>query len=77
MASSKKLLSCGFLLDVLCSYRKDAKFAIMGRCLKCPHYVRFMREMDEEDARETAEIEDIRRNPEKYGYSKGDSIGLG
>jgi hypothetical protein len=33
--------------------------------------------MDEEDARETAEIEDIRRNPEKYGYSKGDSVGLG
>jgi len=61
MASSKKLLSCGFLLDVLCSYRKDAKFAIMGRCLKCPHYVRFMREMDEEDERVMDEIDKQRR----------------
>ncbi len=49
----------------------------MGRCARCRHYRTFLREMDEEDARETAEIEDIRRNPEKYGYSRGDSVGLG
>jgi hypothetical protein len=42
----------------------------MNRCLRCPHYKRFEREMDEEDARESAEIEDIWKNPEKYGYSR-------
>jgi hypothetical protein len=46
---ASKPLSCLFLLDVLCSYRKTEQFAIMVRCLKCEHYVRFMREMDEED----------------------------
>jgi hypothetical protein len=30
-----------------------------------------MREMDDEDAREGAEIEGIWKNPEKYGYSRG------
>lgn len=44
-----QLLSCVFLTDVLCSYRKSEKFGVMGRCLKCEHYVRFIREMDEED----------------------------
>jgi len=76
-SAKKKLLSCVFSSYVPCSFRKNEKFGILNRCLRCPNYRKFVREMDEEDARETAEIEDIRRNPEKYGYSKGDSVGLG
>jgi len=66
MAPSKKLLSCAFLLDVFCSYRKDAKFGIMARCFKCPHYVRFIREMDKEDEEMDKEVADAFANPEKY-----------
>ena len=76
-SARKKLFSCVFSSHASCSFRKSEKFGIMNRCLRCGHHRNSLREMDEEDARETAEIEDIRRNPEKYGYSKGDSIGLG
>jgi len=38
----------------------------MDRCLKCPHYARFEREMNEEDQKAMDEIEKIR----KYGYPK-------
>jgi len=69
-SAKKKLLSCVFSSHVSCSFRKSEKFGIMNRCLRCPHYKRFEREMDEEDARESAEIEDIWKNPEKYGYSR-------
>jgi hypothetical protein len=61
VASSEKLLSCLFLLDVLCSYRKDAKLVVMARCFKCKEYVRFMAEMDEEDKQIMARIERIHR----------------
>ncbi len=77
LSARRKFLSCLFSSHVPCSFRKSEKFGIMSRCLRCRHHTNFMREMDEEDARETAEIEDIWRNPEKYGYSKGDSVGLG
>lgn len=60
-SSSEKLLSCVFLPDVLCSYRKDAKVGIMARCWKCPHFVRFEREMDEEDEKMMDEIDEIHR----------------
>ena len=56
-----KVLSCVFLDDVLCSYRKSEKFTVMGRCLKCRYYERFMREMAEEDAKVMDEIDEIRR----------------
>jgi len=62
----RKLLSCMFLDDVLCSFRKSEKSAIMNRCWKCPHFKRFKREMDEEDEKVMAEIDRIR----KYGYPK-------
>jgi len=76
LSARRKFLSCLFSSHVPCSFRKSEKFGIMSRCLRCRHHTNFLREMDEEDERETAEIEDIRRNPEKYGYSKGDSVGL-
>ena len=46
-----KLLSCIFLTDLLCSFRKTDDFRPMQRCFSCKHYLRFMREMEEEDAR--------------------------
>ena len=61
-----KILSCLFLLDVLCSYRKTEKFGVMDRCLKCRHYMTFLREMDEEDEKVMDEIDRIRRG-ESYG----------
>jgi hypothetical protein len=66
MGSSEKLLSCVFLPDVVCSYRKSEKFGVMGRCLKCEHYARFIREMDKEDEEMDREVEDAFANPEKY-----------
>jgi hypothetical protein len=56
-----KVLSCVFLNDVLCSYRKDVKFGVMARCFKCPYFRRFEREMDVEDERVMDEIDEIRR----------------
>jgi len=58
---SSKLLSCLFLLDVWCSFRKSEKFTMMDRCLKCKHYERFLREMDEEDEKVMDEIDEMRR----------------
>jgi hypothetical protein len=52
-----KLLSCVFFNDVLCSYRKDERFTIMNRCLKCAEYERFEQQMDEEDERIMNEID--------------------
>ena len=68
----RKLLSCMFLDDVLCSFRKSEKFGIMNRCLKCRHYRRFMQEMAEEDERVMDEIDKIR----KYGYPRRWSDGF-
>ena len=58
----RKILSCLFLLDVLCSYRKTEGFGVMDRCLKCPHYFRFVREMEEEEEAFFEEVDRIRRN---------------
>jgi hypothetical protein len=57
-----KSFSCLFLLDVLCSYVTSEKFVgVMDRCMKCPHYLRFLREMDEEDEKVMDEIDRMRR----------------
>lgn len=61
MMGKKKLFSCFFLADVLCSFRKDERFNVMERCFKCPHYRRFMSEMQEEDDKVMDEIDRIRR----------------
>ena len=70
-----RVLSCMFYDDVLCSYRKSEKFGVMNRCLKCRHYKRFLREMDEEDKRVMTEIDRIRKYgyPKKFDVPKGDS----
>jgi len=61
-----KLLSCVFSDAVLCSYRKDVGFRIMGRCFKCPEWKRFEAEMDAEDERMMDEIDDIYEHPERH-----------
>ena len=63
----QKPLSCLFLADVLCSYRKSEKFTVMNRCLKCRHYRRFTREMAEEDERVMDEIDAIRKQSGELG----------
>ena len=60
-SAEKKLLSCLFLSDVLCSYRKYEQLGIMDRCLKCAHYERFMNQMDAEDQKVMDDIDEIRR----------------
>ena len=59
----KKILPCLFLLDVkVCSFRKSEKFVgLMDRCLKCPHYLKFLDEMAEEDEKVMDEIDEWRR----------------
>ena len=66
MRVEKKLLSCVFLADVLCSFRKSEHFGVMSRCLKCSHYARFVREMAEEEEEFWDEVDKIR----KYGYPR-------
>lgn len=56
-----KGLTCIFWDDVLCSYRKDSRSRILGRCLTCVHYRKFEAEMDEEDKKMMYEIDEIRR----------------
>ena len=55
---------CVFLDDVVCPLHKrvskDTRFEsgfIAVECFKCPHYLRFVREEDEEDARIMDEID--------------------
>jgi len=62
----KKLLSCVFLRDVLCAFRKSERSYVMERCSTCEHYKRFEREMEEEEDEFFAEAEKIW----KYGYPK-------
>ena len=54
-------LPCVFFDDVLCSFRKEEGSYVMGRCFKCSHYLRFEREMDEEDKKMMDEIDEINR----------------
>jgi len=51
---------CSFWDDVFCSHQKYDKPVLLDRCLTCSHYLRFLREMDEEDERVMAEIDKIR-----------------
>ena len=55
------VLPCLFLTKVLCSFRKDSAAEIMGRCFNCPHYKRFMEEMEKEDKETMDEFDEIRR----------------
>ena len=62
----RKVLSCLFMTNVLCSYVKNEKYGVMDRCMKCPHYEEFLRIMDAEDQKIMDEFDEILR---KEGYS--------
>ena len=64
LSVEKKLFTCFFLPDVLCSWVKSEKSGIMNRCFKCPFYFKFLREMEEEEEHFWDEVDKIR----KYGY---------
>jgi len=54
---AKKYRSCAFIEGLMCSHRRSEKFSVGKYCFSCPHYERFMREMDAEDERVMAEID--------------------
>ena len=56
-----KILSCLFLLDVLCSFRRYEGFGFMKRCETCVHYLRFLREMEKEEDEFFEEVDRLRR----------------
>lgn len=59
---SPKAFLCLFKLKVFCSFVKsDRAFGIMDRCLKCKHYLSFLKEMEEEDEKIMDEIDEMRR----------------
>lgn len=56
---------CLFFDDVFCRYSKIPEEDRVGSvCLRCEHYARFVREMDEEDERVMDEIDEIWRTGE-------------
>jgi hypothetical protein len=60
---------CFFDENIWCSHSKISKSLRVGSvCQSCKHFAEFVAEMDEEDGRVMDEIDDILRNPEKYGY---------
>lgn len=67
LSSEKKLLFCVFSSGVLCSFRKNEKSAVLSRCFRCSHYLRFMREMEE---KEDAFFEDEARARERLRREK-------
>lgn len=56
-----KVLSCTFLPNILCSFRRHEKVRVMSRCFRCEHYLRFCREMEEEEDEFFERVEAIRR----------------
>lgn len=54
-------LHCVFQNDVLCSFRKSERSGVMNRCFKCEEYVRFMREMDDEEDEFWVEVDAERK----------------
>lgn len=60
---------CMHVDGVICPYPEVAKSNRMNfMCESCKHFKLFIKLMDIEDERVMDEIDDIRRNPEKYGY---------
>ena len=75
LASEKKLFSCLFFVDVLCSFRTSVKFYIMERCFECVHYKRFLKEEQDEEEEFFEEVNKIRKfdYPKKFDVPKGGS----
>ena len=56
---------CFFTNAVRCFHRKSDRSGVFDRCAKCPHYERFMREMEEEEDKFWDEFDRLER--EKHG----------
>jgi RNase P subunit RPR2 len=52
-----KSFSCVLWADVTCRYRKSETVTMMVRCWHCQEFKRFLREMDEDDAKMMNDIE--------------------
>jgi hypothetical protein len=52
---------CSFYDDIVCPHKKSEKSVVLGKCEKCPHYLRFLHEMDGEEERFFDEVDGIRR----------------
>jgi hypothetical protein len=60
---------CFFYDDVWCPHSKVPKSLRVGSvCQNCKHFADFKAEMDAEEEAVMDEIEEIHRNPAKYGY---------
>lgn len=60
-----KVFRCSFFDVVLCSFKKNGKFVVLHRCMKCSHYVRFMRGMEQEEDEFFDEVDRVRREGRK------------
>ena len=57
---------CVFLVDLFCSFQKYDKPVVLDRCFTCPHYLRVMREMEEEEEKFFDEVDRIRSGELEY-----------
>ena len=63
---------CVFDEDVWCPHSDiPKKFRLNSVCFRCEHMTDFVADMEAEESAVLDDIEDIRRNPRKYGYSGG------
>ena len=61
-----EILPCVFFSDVFRTFRKDSRVTVLVRCSTCREYLRFEREMDEEEERFWVFEQAVRANPEAY-----------
>jgi len=60
---------CMHVDGVICPYPEVAKSRrFSSACVSCKHFKLFIKLMDIEDEIVMDEIDDMHRNPEKYGY---------
>lgn len=57
---SFKPFTCIFLSDVVCSFQKYGHAVLLRRCDTCEYYLRFVREMEEEEEKFFDEVDKIR-----------------
>jgi len=62
-----KTLGCIFVLGVLCSFRKDAEdFRPMERCFTCKYYLRFKKELEEEEEEFFEEVDRLESGESEF-----------
>jgi hypothetical protein len=61
-----KRFACVCWDDITCPHLKRRKFSALYKCVKCPHYKRFEREMEEQEVEDAEFVEAVERDPEAY-----------